>query len=394
MNKVFCLVRGKDPVSRLHNAMKDRALSLSEPAKLSILTGDLSHHDLNLSPGNYSEIVSHLTHIIHCVWPVNFQFGLRSFEPHIAGVQSLLQMSLAVPNARPARFIFCSSITSVIGSPKTVPVPEMIVKDLSVSSSLAYGRSKLVAEHVIQAAVDTVCANATILRIGQITGDQDYGAWNENEMIPMIVRSGLTMGTLPVLDLNCEWLPVDTLAEIILELSGISTPAANSTKPYSTKARAQTDTGNEQYEPLAEGSLQSKELVYNVRSPHTFSWASNFLPALTRAGLKYKSISFSEWLEQIQRVASDSTMAIHNESAEGHSLALDIVQNPAIKLLEYFKTGFLKDSKGVIFEISKAERDSPALRKAPMVVESGLVDLMVKWWMRKWTATDSKQSCA
>ena len=368
--------------------MKDRGLSLSDPAKLSVLKGDLSHQDLKLSPEDYSEITSRLTHIIHCAWPVNFQLGLRSFEPHIAGVQSLLQMSLAVPNAKPARFVFCSSITSVIGSPKAVRIPEIPLTDLSISSSLGYGRSKLVAEHVVQAAVDTVCANATTLRIGQIVGDQKFGAWNENEMIPMIIHSGLAMGTLPILDLKCEWLPIDTLAEIILELSGIPIPAAISAKHYSVQASTQTDTGEDQDQLLAEETLQSKELVYNVRSPHTFSWTSDFLPALTRAGLKFKSISFSEWLKQIQSLPSDSSIAINNESTEGHSLTLDLVQNPAIKLLEYLKTGFLEDSKDVIFQISKAKRDSSALRKAPLVVESGLVDLMVKWWLRKWTESD------
>ena len=376
MNKVYCLVRGKDPASRLHESLKDRGLSFSEPVKLSILTGDLSRQDLGLSPREYSEIVLRLTHIIHCAWPVNFQLGLRSFEPHIAGVQSLLQMSLSVPNAKPARFIFCSSITSVIGGPRAERIPEILLTDLAISSSLGYGRSKLVAEQVVQAAVDTVGANATILRIGQIVGDQGYGMWNENDMIPMMIHSGMTMGALPVLDLKCEWLPVDTLAEIILELSGISVPAANS------------KTGEDQSQTLVEDSPQSEELVYNVRSPHTFSWTSDFLPALTRADLKHKSLSFSHWLEQMQSLPSESAVIINNASAEGHRPALDIAQNPAMKLLEYLKTGFLEDSRHVIFEMSKAERDSPALRKAPNVVESGLVDLMVKRWMRRWREMD------
>lgn len=54
-------------------------------------------------------------------------------------------------------------------------IPDAPIEHLSLSSKLGYGRSKLGAEHVIQAAVDTVCAKATILRIGQIVGDQNMG---------------------------------------------------------------------------------------------------------------------------------------------------------------------------------------------------------------------------
>lgn len=91
-----------------------------------------------------------------------------------------------------------------MASPLSARIPEAPIEHLSLSSKLGYGRSKLGAEHVIHAAMDTVCAKATILRIGQIVGDQKHGKWNEKEVIPMIVQSGLRIGTLPVLDRDCE----------------------------------------------------------------------------------------------------------------------------------------------------------------------------------------------
>lgn len=368
--------------------MQDRGLSISDPKKLSVYTSDTSRPDLSLNQRDYTAITSNITHIIHCAWPVNFQLGLSSFEPHIAGVQNLVQMSLAVPNAEPARFIFCSSITSAMGSPMAAWIPEAPIEDLSFSSNLGYGRSKLVAEHVIQTAAHTRHANVTILRIGQVVGDRKYGIWNENEMIPMIVHSGIRMGTMPVFDMQCEWLPVDTLAETILEIAGISKIARISADPSSQGQDIQeADEGIDYQEPV-EPCPQTTELVYNIRSPHTFSWANDFLPALSTAGLEFQLVPFSEWLEQLESLPSDASSAIQYGSAGKVRLADGADHNPALKLLKYLKTGFHDDSKHVLFEIDKAERDSPALRRAPNVVDCGLVHLMVKWWMDRWTVAD------
>lgn len=384
VRKVFCLIRGGSPISRLHNSMENRGLSITDPTKLSVHTSDLSRPDLDLDQRDYTGMISQITHVIHCAWPVNFQLGLHSFEPHIAGVRNLVQMSLAVPSAEPARFIFCSSVASAMASPMPARIPEAPIKDLSLSSNLGYGRSKLVAEHVIQAAVDTVYANATILRIGQIVGDQKHGVWNENEVIPMIVQSGLRMGTLPVLDMECEWLPVDTLAETIVELAGISVLG------YSEGQLMYKADGEDRNQELVEGCRQNMELVYNIRSPHTISWANDFLPALATAGLRFECVSFSEWLNQLESILSDAASVSQNGNAERSDLADSVNHNPAMKLLEYLKTGFHDDSKKVVFDIDKAKRDSPALTRAPDVVDSGFVSLMVRWWTNKWKVADGQ----
>lgn len=73
-------------------------------------------------------------------------------------------------------------------------------------------------------------------------------------------------------------------------------------------------------------------------------------------------------------------------------LADGVDHNPALNLLEYLKPGFHNDSRGVYFEIDKAKRDSPALRRAADVVESGLVGLMVRWWVGRWTVADDGQN--
>ena len=391
VKKVFCLIRGSNPISRLHSSMKFQGLPIDDSTKLSVYTSDLSRPDLGLCESDYNAMVSQVSHIIHCAWPVNFQLGLHSFEPHIAGVQNLLQISLAVPSAKAAKFMFCSSITAAMGTPLPARIPEGPIEDLSYSSELGYGRSKLVAERVIQAAADSVHANATILRIGQVVGDQKHGVWNENEMIPMIINSGFRMGKMPLFDMECEWLPVDILAKAILEIAGISALASIYANPspegqYIPKV---IDDDVEDQDAVAKDDVQPRESVYNIRSPHTFSWANDLLPALTTGGIDFEVVPFGKWLDQLESLPSDEKSGGTLYTNAGKSnLADDANHHPVLKLLEYLKTGFYGDSKNIVFEIDKAMRDSPTLRGAPHVVESGLMGLMVKRWMNNWEMDD------
>ena len=382
VKKVFCLIRGPDPISRLHSSMETRGLAIEDPTKLSVHSSDLSRPDLGLHVSDYFAVVSQVSHIVHCAWPVNFQLGLHSFEPHIAGVQNLVQISLAVPTPEAAKFIFCSSITAALGSPTPARIPEGPIEDLSYSSDLGYGRSKLVAEHVIQAAANSVHANATILRIGQVVGDQKHGLWNENEMIPMIISSGLRLGKMPLFDMECEWLPVDVLAKVILEIAGISALASIYANPF-PEERLIPKVNKDVEEDVVKDYVQIKELVYNIRSPHTFSWANDLLPTLATGGLDFELVPFGNWLDQLSSLHSDQRLGTPNRDAGESGIGDGANYHPVLKLLEYLKNGFCEDSRTVVFEIDKAMRASPALRGAPNVVESGLVDLMVKWWMNK-----------
>ncbi|KAL8952684.1 MAG: hypothetical protein Q9222_001421 [Ikaeria aurantiellina] len=383
-HRVMCPVRGHDPELRLRLSLESRGLLATGLDKVVILRSDLSSSNLGCTAQEYTDLAERLTHIIHCAWPVNFQINLQSFEPHIAGVRNLLELSMA-RKSEPAHFIFCSSITAALGAPAHTTVEESPIDDLSFSSSLGYGRSKLVAEKVIQAAVTKAGANATILRIGQVTGDQKRGLWNDTEMIPMIIRSGLQMGALPPLDWDCRWLPVDTLADCVLEIAGLISPAP-AIDDYNDTIMSTQNSYARGCGPQRSGDSSNvvtswqPELCYNICSPHTFSWTSDLLPALTRAGLKFETIPFDDWLSQLRKILASidvgDDMMKHQPAPNNAKSTF----NDAAKLIEYLQGDFLADSKPLTFRIDKAMRDSPALRKAPRIIEDGLVSLMVKEW--------------
>ena len=171
------------------------------------------------------------------------------------------------------------------------------------------------------------------------------GLWNDTEAIPLIIRSALTLKVLPALDEAESWLPVDTLATVILELAGISTGAI----------------------PTSDSNT---DLVYNLENPHTFSWTSSLLPELQRSGLAFTTVPVAEWLQKLRNYEKNGG---------------DLERNPAVKLIDHFEAMYSNEkTRDVIFEIKTAEKHSPALRNSPRLVENGYIKKFVKLWLEKW----------
>ena len=360
VSKVYCLVRGAYPHLRLEKSFREKELPPPQSSQLHVLSSNLNETQLGLSDEDYQTLKSSTTHIIHCAWPVNFQLGLSSFIPSLQGLQNLIQLSLATGLPTPAKFIFCSSISVALGTPTPAYIPEAPIHSLEQVWHTGYGASKLVGERIIQTAVEKYGAKATILRIGQVVGDTKAGIWNDSEAFPLIIRSAVTMGILPKIDMACRWLPVDTLAEAVLEIVGLNNGRVGT-------IALDTD-------------LKSKEqLVYNLLSPHTFSWTQDLCPALRKTALpSFKTVPFDQWLAQL-RSLSVTTAGTAGEAA-------DPTRNPAIKLVDLFASEFTgdKDDLKILFEIEEAKQMSPAFRNAPMVIESEFLGRIVERWMKKW----------
>lgn len=346
VHNVYCLVRGENPQERVLEALRQRNLSIPDTKFPVALTSDLSKKDLGLSPDMFNKLQSETTTIIHSAWAVNFSLGIRSFEEqHIKGVHNLAQFSLSVSTPAPAHFFFCSSIATALGTSTPAIIPETPISDLKAALPQGYARSKLVSERIICNAAGDAGALTRILRIGQIVGDGKMGLWNDTEAIPLIIRSALTLKALPALNETESWLPVDILATTILDLAGISTGAI----------------------PVSDSETN---LVYNLESPHTFSWTSSLLPELQRSGLEFSTVPVVEWLQKLRDYEKNGG---------------DPERNPAVKLIDHFESMYGKEKTGdVKFEIETAVKHSPALRETPRLVEDGYIEKFVKAWLEKW----------
>ena len=200
IDKVYCLVRGENPLQRIFDSLRARHLELSETSQAKIIAfgGELSKYDLGLDASFLARMKTEISLIVHIAWPVNFNLPLQSFEPHIAGLHNLLQFSLSVNRPEPARLFFCSSVSTAWNTPSPASIPNAPIESFNCVSQTGYARSKFVGEHIVRNAA-RAGAQSHVFRIGQIVGDTREGVWNDREFLPMMIRSALTLKALPSL---------------------------------------------------------------------------------------------------------------------------------------------------------------------------------------------------
>ncbi|KAB8219327.1 hypothetical protein BDV33DRAFT_231569 [Aspergillus novoparasiticus] len=279
VQKIYCLVRAGSPIegySRVVQSMRSRRVfdGLTDVAKQKIvaLPSDLSQATLGLDATTYSTLTSEITDVIHCAWSVNFNMHLSSFEKDsIGGLKNLLDLCLKAQRPAPASFNFCSSISSVVGTVED-DIPEALPKKLSYAQNMGYAQSKLVSEHICMNAAQQAGICARVLRIGQVIGDQDHGVWNATEAIPLMLQAATTIGALPKLNESPLWLPVDTVAGTVIDISLSSTAIS---KP-------------------------DVELVFNIVSHHPFHWTKDLLPYVREAGLEFEELEQRDWIHRLR----------------------------------------------------------------------------------------------
>ncbi|KAI5270726.1 acetyl-CoA synthetase-like protein [Aureobasidium subglaciale] len=224
--KIFCLVRAKDSKdanSRVRQSLCERrllhTLSAAARSKITAYPSDFADENLGLDPSEYERISEGITHLLHLAWSVNFSKSIESFEVDcIRGVRNLTRLCLQAKRPQPASFNFCSSVSATARTPSTI-VPESVPASFDYAQGMGYAQSKLVAENLCHRAAKQTNMRCRILRVGQIVGDTQHGVWNETEAIPLIFQSAKSTGTLPTLDENPAWLPVNLVANACAEIA-------------------------------------------------------------------------------------------------------------------------------------------------------------------------------
>jgi thioester reductase-like protein len=97
-----------------------------------------------------------------------------------------------------------------------------VINDSRVAEMNGYGESKHIAELLLDVGYIKAGITSSILRIGQIGGPiKSSGVWNKQEWLPSLISSskylGLSQQTSGAMN-EISWLPVDILADIILEI--------------------------------------------------------------------------------------------------------------------------------------------------------------------------------
>ena len=262
--------------------------------------------------------------------------AFRILTTALLGAHNLINLCLKAKRPAPANFNFCSSVSAVAAT-KGGFVPEELPAELSYSQGMGYARSKLVTEHICMLAAKKTGISARVLRVGQVIGDTVHGIWNENEAIPLMLQAATTIGAIPALDENPLWLPVDTVAHGITDIS-LSNAGGG---------------------------------VMNIVNHQSFHWTRDLLPALHATGLEFEEVGQKEWVDRLRNSNPNP------------------VVNPPIKLLEFFASKYDNNNTkrpGLTYDTRKARSFSPNLADAP-ILNNDLVSKFIQHWKStSWTA--------
>ena len=329
IKRIICLVRAPtddEALGRVQQSLSQRKVDV-DWSKIRVYASDFGEPHLGLSNEVYQNVTYSLRSIIHSAWNVNFNMALESFEHDcIKGLKNLIDLCLRSQTAKPAEFIFCSSISAAANSNER-GILETLPKSLTAAQRTGYAQSKLVAEHICVSAAKATGMKAKVLRIGQVAGDTKLGIWNTSEAVSMILKSASTLGSLPMLDEWHSWLPVDVVATIISDI-------------------AFTKVGNSG--------------VFNIVNPKTFHWTWDLLLLLREIGVHFNVEDRRQWLRRLRTIP-------------------DPVRNPPYKLIDFFEAKYGSDTlaRAPVYATEKAQAASSVLKHLP-ALDRHMVQLAVE----------------
>ncbi|EPQ54396.1 acetyl-CoA synthetase-like protein [Gloeophyllum trabeum ATCC 11539] len=355
VKKVICLNRPQGGLEAMKKrqlkALENRGGSLSPEAwkKVVLRESEISRPDFGLSEDDFAELLD-VTHIIHNAWPVNFNRNLDSFEPHVKATVNLVRLCLLstakFPSVVPKRLLFASSIAVVGRYPLLHPegpfeVPETPLEAVN-TAEFGYPEAKWVCEQALLAANEFYGAASpdgedpllltSSVRIGQMTGPEGSGAWNESEHFPLIVRTSQTLQALPDLDGSLSWMPVNRAASAVAEF------------------------------------LFSKgfQPIYHMENPSRQSWSGlmSMLSSILSSdpSTPLPKVPFEEWLNRVKARGDDPEF------------------NPAYKIMNFLENDFVRMASGpVILSTARAKQDSQTMVRSTAIDGRHLEEYVAYW---------------
>jgi thioester reductase-like protein len=355
---VYCFNRTGDAKERQIKNNQTRILNTDlVPERVTFLAGNLAAPSFGIPEAVYQTLLHEVDQVIHCAWPVNFNLPLAAFTQALAGVVSLIRFSAL--SKRHCGIQFLSSISSVSAYPEPI-VPESVVTE-PAAAELGYGQSKHVAERLLDHASKTLGIEASIVRIGQVAGAaRTASGWNKQEWLPSLIASSGFLKVLPETlggvspaeqsDM-INWIPIDQLAEVVVELA--------SYPRVSTRSRAKESTIS----------------VYQVVHPNPVPWKSLLrIIKITVEGSTSEEIEVVAYKDWVQILKDKSAQAQPGST-------IDASRNPAIKLLEFYESMEHRGNPSLQLKLSmdKTIKASRSLATLESLKEEWIVG-----WVKEW----------
>lgn len=221
---IYCLNRASDSLSLQTERNRGRGLPTQlDASRVSFLTVDLTQKDLGLSPEINKRLIESATLVIHNAWPVNFNLSLSSFRPQLDSLVNLIRFTAT--GARSPHLFFISSVGSVLSyHTPSMKTQEEVISANSAPGPNGYAESKYLSERLLDHAAQILFINTSFARGGQIAGAANHtGLWNIFEWFPSMVLSSIHVRAIPdslgPTMSKIDWVPIDLLAEVIVDLA-------------------------------------------------------------------------------------------------------------------------------------------------------------------------------
>ncbi|KAI1377877.1 acetyl-CoA synthetase-like protein [Hypoxylon crocopeplum] len=294
ISHIYCLNRGK------HGVLANQSKTLLdidgtvEPHlhKLVYMVVNLGMPCLGLAKPEFDLLAREVDVIVYNSWRLDFGLSIRSFHQFLRATRDLAELSAG--SSRNMRVVYVSSLSSVGGlaGKDGNTVPEAPVEDSSAAIDIGYAQSKLAAERILTAASRQSRIPVTIVRVCQIGGPTNGGAWPEQPWISALLRTAKTLGSVPNDLAPIDWVPVDTVAAILNAFV---------------------------LHPVRDDEAQVFH-VYN-RNPQPWRLVVDYLNK--KFGVA-ETVPLGEWIKSLRSIADPT--------------AEDMARMPALKILDYFET--------------------------------------------------------
>ena len=374
ISHIYCLNRATDSLGLQKKRNQLYGLEMQiDASRITFLEADLSQEYLGLQQEIFHKLITTTTLIIHNAWPVNFNLPLASFRQQLDGLVNLISFTARATTS--PQLFFISSISSVMsfGSSSQM-IPEEVISADSAPGPNGYAESKFISESLLGHAARKLSIDTTIARVGQIAGPVHHaGIWKKAEWFPSLVISSLHVGAIPdslgtTLG-NIDWMPIDDLAEVLVDLAMHTSQSPTQTSPN-------------------DNAQQKRAQIFHPLNPHPTTWEAlrptiaSELSTITQSkeDKPLPIVSLASWLLKIRKDV-EVTASSHNILADSDLKSL-LEVNPAVKLLSFYEN-VLGDKEGSnrSWEMRKTTQTS-----AKMGALESIRTEWVKKWMSEWFA--------
>lgn len=333
VKKVYALVRPQGStnlLNRISEGFKKRGYPTSklyDGARLEVLPMNLEKDNLGFSAAKFNSLRSEVTSVLACAWLLDFKHTVSYYNSEcLEGLYNLVKFANRPSGARGIELHFVSSVSASSAYPKTTVPEETLPADPRIALPMGYAQSKYIVEQLFDFLSREKNMPCFIYRVGQLCGDTTTGVWNSTEMYPLMMLGGATvLKKMPTMNTTINWLPIDYAGQAIIDIM---------------LARRET-----------------KQNIFHVVNTKNVSWPS-MLQAMKDSGISFETVNPETWVRELSK----------------HQ------QNPAYKLLSFYKNIFTNDSPITTqWETSKTENVTAAIASAPTVNER------LSLYLQKWT---------